>query len=123
MLQSMGSQRVYTTEWLNWTELTLDIYNKLERGTGILEILSTHEYCMQVKMKVSQLCPSLSNPTDYTVDGIFQARILEWVAFLFSRGSSQLIDQTQVSWIAGGFFTNWAIGEAPIEYINATFVL
>jgi len=43
---------------------------------------------------------------DYTVHGLLQARILEWVAFLFSRGSSQPRDQTQVSSIAGGFFTS-----------------
>ena len=42
---------------------------------------------------------------------ILQARILEWVAFPFSRGSSQPRDQIGVSWIAGGFFTNWAIRE------------
>ena len=40
-------------------------------------------------------------------------RILEWVAYLFSRGSSQPRNWTRVSCIAGGFFTNWAIGEAP----------
>ena len=45
---------------------------------------------------------------DYTVHGILQARILQWVAFPFSRGSSQLRDRTQVSRIAGGFFTSWA---------------
>ena len=43
---------------------------------------------------------------DYTIHGILQARILEWVAFPFSRGSSQLKDQTQVSCIAGRFFTS-----------------
>jgi len=43
---------------------------------------------------------------DYTVHGILQARILEWVAFPFSRGSSRPRDQTQVCWIAGGFFTS-----------------
>ena len=48
------------------------------------------------------------NPMDYTVRGILQGRILEWVAFPFSRGTSQPSDQTQVSLIAGGFFTNWA---------------
>ena len=37
--------------------------------------------------------------------GILQARILEWGAFPFSRGSSQPRDRTQVSCIAGGFFT------------------
>jgi len=47
---------------------------------------------------------------DYTVHGILQARILEWVAFPFSRGSSQPRDRTHVSHIAGGFFTNGANG-------------
>ena len=42
-----------------------------------------------VKVKVTQSCPTLCNPMDYTVHGILQARILEWVAFSFSRGSSQ----------------------------------
>ena len=57
----------------------------------------------------------LCDPMDYTVHGILQARILEWVAFTFSRGSSQSRDQTQVSHIAGGFFTSWAAREAQ-EY-------
>ena len=51
---------------------------------------------------------------DYTAHGILQARILEWVAFPFSRGSSQPRDQTQVSHIAGGFFTSWATREAQL---------
>ena len=59
--------------------------------------------------------------------GILQARILEWVATPFSRGSSQLRDRTQVSHIAGGFFTIWAnldnraiactIGRSPVNSI------
>ena len=57
------------------------------------------------KVKVAQLCLTLCDPTDYTVHGILQARILEWVAFRFSRESSQPRDQTQVSHIVGGFFT------------------
>ena len=44
-------------------------------------------------MKVTQSCPTLCNPMNYTVHGILQARILEWVAFPFSRGSSQPRDQ------------------------------
>ena len=48
---------------------------------------------------------------DHTVHGILQARILEWIAFPFSRGSSQPRDQTQVSRIAGEFFTSWATRE------------
>ena len=63
---------------------------------------------MWVKQKITQSCPTLCDPMDYTVHGILQARILEWVAFPFSRGSSQSRDQTQVSRIAGRFFTSWA---------------
>ena len=64
------------------------------------------------KVKVVQLCPTLCNLMDYTVHGILQARILEWGAFPFSRGSSQPRDRTQVSRIAGRFFTSWATREA-----------
>ena len=63
-------------------------------------------------MKVAQSCLTLCDPMDYTVHGILQARILEWGAFPFSRGSSQARDQTQVSRIAGGFFTSWVTREA-----------
>ena len=56
--------------------------------------------------KVSQSCPILCDPMDYTVHGILQTRILEWVAFPFSRESSQPRDRTQVSCIVGGFFTS-----------------
>ena len=47
-----------------------------------------------------------------SVHGILQAGTLEWVAVPFSRGSSQPWDQTQVSHIAGEFFTIWATREA-----------
>ena len=42
-----------------------------------------------LKVKVTQSCPTLCNPMDYTVHGILQARTLEWVAAPFSRGSSK----------------------------------
>ena len=61
----------------------------------------------RVKVRVAQLCPNLCDPMDcmdYTIHGILQARILEWVAS--SRGFSQPRDQTQVSRVAGGFFTS-----------------
>ena len=62
--------------------------------------------CDEVKVKVAQSCWTLCDLMDYIVHGILQARILEWVAFPFSRGSSQPRDQAQVSHIAGGFFTS-----------------
>ena len=52
----------------------------------------------------------------HTGHGILQARILEWVAFPFSGGSSQWRNGTQVSHIASGFFTMWATREAPPFY-------
>ena len=55
---------------------------------------------------VAQSCPTLCHPMDYIVHGIFQARILEWAAIPFSRGSSQSRDRNQVSCIAGRFFTS-----------------
>ena len=58
----------------------------------------------EMKVKFAQLCLTLCDPMDYTVHGIFQARILRWVAFPFSRVSSQPRDRNQVSHIAGGFF-------------------
>ena len=66
---------------------------------------------------VAQSCLTLCNPVDYSLPGplsvgIFQARTLEWVAYPSSRRSSQPRDQTQVSYIAGRFFTSWATREA-----------
>ena len=58
------------------------------------------------KVKVAQLCPTLCHAMDYPVHRILQARILEWVAFPSSRGSSQPRDRTQVSRIVVGFFTS-----------------
>ena len=65
--------------------------------------------------EVAQSCPTLCDPVDCgppgsSVHGILQARILEWVAISFSRGSSQLRDWTQVSRIAGRRFN--------LEYIT-----
>ena len=66
---------------------------------------------------VTKSCPTLCNPMNYSppgslVHGIFQARILEWVAISFSRGSSWPRDQTLVFCTAHRFFTDWATREA-----------
>ena len=65
--------------------------------------------CCLVPMSCLTLCDSTNcSPPGSSVPGISQARILEWVAISFSRGSSQPRNQTQVSCvscIAGGFFT------------------
>ena len=64
------------------------------------------------KVKVIWLCPTLCNPMVYTVHGILQSRILEWVVFPLSRGPSQPRDWTWVSHIVGRFFTSWGTSEA-----------
>ena len=76
----------------------------------ILYLLS-HNYPMCV-------CPMLCDTVGCSlpgssVSGILQARILEWVAIAFPRGPSRLRDWTQVSCIAGRFFTVWATRKAP----------
>ena len=82
------------------------------------------QYCLppmaesKRERKVTQWCPTLCDPVDYTIHGILQARILEWATFPCSRGSSRPRDQTQVSRIAGGLFTSWATREAQ-EYWSA----
>ena len=63
-------------------------------------VIHTHSRLQcYTKVKVAQSGPTLCYPMDYTVHGILQARILEWVAFPFLRGSSQPRDQIQVSHI------------------------
>ena len=84
-------------------------------------LLNNHQQENDVKWKSLSL--TLCDPMDYRVHGILKARILEWVAFLFSRGSSQPRDQTQVSCISGGFFTSWATKGSPriLEWVAYPF--
>ena len=68
-------------------------------------------------MLVAQSCPTLCYPMDcslpvFSIHGIFQTRILEWISISFSRGSSPPRNQTWVSHIAGRLFTIWATREA-----------
>ena len=67
--------------------------------------------------EVTQLCPTLCDPMDCSppgssVHGIFQARVLEWIAISFARGSSWPRDRTRVSCTAGRCFTVWATRES-----------
>ena len=55
------------------------------------------------------------------VQGIFQARVLEWAAISFSRGSSQSRDQTQVSCIANRCFTVWPLGKPYLSIVRAIY--
>ena len=74
------------------------------RGPGILGCV-----CVLVAQSCLTFCnPMDCSPSGPSVRGILQARILEWVAISFSRGSSWSRDRTWVSCIAGRFFTFWA---------------
>ena len=64
-------------------------FSHLSMTTGKTIALAIQTFDGKVKVKVTQLCLTLCDPMDYTVHGILQARILEWVAVPFSRGSSQ----------------------------------
>ena len=87
-------------------------YVKCEFPIPTLEIASLL-LCLEGEGEVAQSCPTLFNSMDCSlagsfIHGIFQARVLEWVAISFSRESSWPRDQTWVSYAAGRFFTNWA---------------
>ena len=72
------------------------------------------------------LCSTLCHPIDCSTPGspapgISQARKLEWITILFSKGSSQSRDWTQVSCTVGRFFTNWATREVMAPSIQYMF--
>ena len=93
-------------------------YCVLVAFTCIISLI-TIPYCGGL---VAQSCPILCDPMDCiplgsSVCGIFQARILEWVAISFSRGTSWPRARTGVSCIAGRFFTDWTTTEAYITIL------
>ena len=91
------------------------LIQELNRGLlhcrRILYQLSYQGSLEKTKWSEGHSVMSLCDPMDYTVHGNLQARILEWVAVPFSRGSSRPRDWTQVSLIDGGFFTSWGTRE------------
>ena len=81
-----------------------------------------YKFRHESESEVAQSCPTLYDPMDcslpgFSVHGIFQARVLEWGAISFSRGSSLPRDQTQISCILGRRFTVWATRE--VQKIHA----
>ena len=118
---------IYTMEYYsaikkNASESVLIRWMKLEPITqSEVSQKEKHQYSMCVL--VAQSCPTLCDPMDCNPPGssvheIFQARILEWVAVSFSRGSSQPRDRTRVSCTAGRFFTIWATREALLKQVR-----
>ena len=85
----------------------------VQEGGDICILMANSHHCTAVLCLVTQSCPTLCDPMDYSLPGssvqdILQARILERADISISRGSSQPRDQIQVSHIAGRFFTIWA---------------
>ena len=82
-------QRAYSVEKI----LMLGkIEGRRKRGWQRMRWLDGITNAMDMRVKVAQSCLTLCDPIDYTVNGILQARVLEWVAIPFSRGSSQTRD-------------------------------
>ena len=113
----LSRARLLVTPWTAayLTPLSMG-FSRQESWSG-LPLPSPGRYGRHLYISVKWKWKSLSHvwlfviPWTNIVHGILQARILEWVAFPFSRGSAQPRDQTQVSCIAGRFFTNWATRE------------
>ena len=92
-----------------WPEsiASVSLHHRYFRTNTSIQSPNLHLIC---ESEVTQSCPTLCDAMDlslpgFSVNGIFQARILEWVAISFSRGSSQPRDQTRVSHIGGRRFT------------------
>ena len=98
-----------------WVKAACGPFDDLKERLG-LRVKHKGEKCTCTKSL--QSCPTLCDvmdcsPPGSSVHGILQARILEWLAMPFSRGSFQPRDRTWVSCIAGRFFTIWATRQAP----------
>ena len=76
---------------------------------------------LKVKVKAAQSCPTLRDPMDYTVHGLLQARILEWVAFPFSSGSSRPRNRAGASCTADRFFTSELSGKPLVDYVHLSW--
>ena len=108
------------TEWLKWS-LHAHLVINLANIYGDPTILDSWDIFSSEKWKSLDGVQLFVTP--WTVHGILQARILEWVAFPFSRGSSQPRDWTQVSHIAGGILYQLSHKRSPriLEWVAYPF--
>ena len=101
---------VINSLWPHQASLCME-FSRQESWSGLpLSTPVRHSERKKSESEVAQLCPTLCDPMDCSllgssIYGIFQARILEWVAISFSRRSSQPRDWTWVSCIVGRCFT------------------
>ena len=111
---------IFQARVLEWVAISFSRGSSRPRDQTQVSHIAGRRFTISVT-KVAPWCPTLCNPMDYRVHGILQARILEWVAFPFSRGSSQPRNQTQVSHAAGRFFISWATGTHTHIYVVLLF--
>ena len=108
--QSRANGRLTPGDQRSWEEHILEIFGVICYHSMTRLVLT--------EVEVAQFCPTLCNhmdcsPSDSSVHGILQVRMLELVAIPFSRGPSHARVWTQVSCIAGRFSSIWATREAP----------
>ena len=116
MDMSLGELRELVMVREAWRAVIHGVTKSWTRLSNWTELTNVQPTMMM--MKVAQSCLTLCDPLDYIVHGILQARILEWVAFPFSRAFSQPRDRTKVSHIAGRFFISWATREGENKIWN-----
>ena len=124
-LPGSSTHGIFQARVLEWGAIAFFIYHRpypilwnitVYSNANIIWLLHIRGICnMYLKVKWKSLSHVWLFATPWTMQSM--ARILEWVAFPFSRGSSQPRDQTWVSCIAGGFFTIWATREAQEYHI------
>ena len=97
------------TQLSNWTEPRMLWITRTKFSSSPASLWNCFKNVCVSCSVISDPCDTMnSSPPGYTDHGILQARILEWVAISFSRGSSWPMDQSQVYLIPGRFLTNWA---------------
>ena len=114
----------FRIEWFDLLAVEGTLKSLLQHHSSKASILQCSAFFIQLlkrkkvkESEVSQSCPTLCDPMVYSpagssIHGILQARVLEWGAISFSRGSSRPRDQTRVSHIPGRCFNLWATREA-----------
>ena len=126
-MNRLSALNYYVISWPNLISLTYSLESdpggktdKTEEFKHYVQIQTNKQQQKAPHFKKSESCSVLSEsllfhglgPLGSSAHGTHKARMLEWVAISFSRGSSQPRNWTLVSGIAGSFFTIWATGEA-----------